>query len=36
MMNATLTLDKRAMDGIHGAKFLAELKERLESPVAIR
>jgi pyruvate dehydrogenase E2 component (dihydrolipoamide acetyltransferase) len=32
MMNLTLTIDHRAMDGVQGAKFLAEIKERLEKP----
>jgi pyruvate dehydrogenase E2 component (dihydrolipoamide acetyltransferase) len=30
IMNLTLTVDHRAMDGVQGAKFLAEIKERLE------
>jgi pyruvate dehydrogenase E2 component (dihydrolipoamide acetyltransferase) len=30
MMNLTLTVDHRAMDGVQAAKFLAEIKERLE------
>jgi pyruvate dehydrogenase E2 component (dihydrolipoamide acetyltransferase) len=32
LMVMTLTVDHRAMDGILGAKFLAEIKERLENP----
>jgi pyruvate dehydrogenase E2 component (dihydrolipoamide acetyltransferase) len=32
MMNLTLTIDHRAMDGVQGAKFLAEIKGRLEAP----
>jgi pyruvate dehydrogenase E2 component (dihydrolipoamide acetyltransferase) len=32
VMNLTLTIDHRAMDGVQGAKFLAEIKERLEKP----
>ena len=32
MMNLTLTVDHRAMDGVQGAKLLAEIKERLENP----
>jgi pyruvate dehydrogenase E2 component (dihydrolipoamide acetyltransferase) len=30
MMNLTVTVDHRAMDGVQAAKFLAEIKERLE------
>jgi pyruvate dehydrogenase E2 component (dihydrolipoamide acetyltransferase) len=36
MMNLTLTVDHRAMDGVQGAKFLAEIKERLEKPDLLR
>ena len=36
VMNLTLTVDHRAMDGVLGAKFLAEIKERLENPEWIR
>ena len=32
MMSLTLTVDHRVMDGIQGAKFLAEVKARLEKP----
>ena len=32
LMSLTLTVDHRAMDGVLGAKFLAEVKERLENP----
>jgi pyruvate dehydrogenase E2 component (dihydrolipoamide acetyltransferase) len=32
LMNMTLTIDHRVMDGVLGAKFLAEIKERLENP----
>jgi pyruvate dehydrogenase E2 component (dihydrolipoamide acetyltransferase) len=32
MMILTLSVDHRSMDGIQGAKFLAEIKERLEKP----
>lgn len=32
MGNFTLTIDHRCLDGIHGAKFLRELKSRLEEP----
>ncbi|MFB0545937.1 MAG: 2-oxo acid dehydrogenase subunit E2 [Anaerolineae bacterium] len=32
MMSLTLSVDHRSMDGIQGAKFLAEIKERLEKP----
>jgi pyruvate dehydrogenase E2 component (dihydrolipoamide acetyltransferase) len=32
MMSSTLTVDHRAMDGVQGAKFLAEITRRLESP----
>ena len=36
VMNLTLTVDHRAMDGVLGSKFLAEIKERLEKPDWIR
>jgi len=36
VMSLTLTVDHRAMDGVLGAKFLAEVKERLENPDWIR
>jgi pyruvate dehydrogenase E2 component (dihydrolipoamide acetyltransferase) len=36
MMNLTLTVDHRVMDGVQGAKFLAEIKERLEKPDLLR
>ena len=36
MMNLTLTVDHRAMDGVQGAKFLAEIKERLERSDLLR
>jgi pyruvate dehydrogenase E2 component (dihydrolipoamide acetyltransferase) len=32
MMSLTLTIDHRSMDGVQGAKFLAEIKERIEEP----
>ncbi len=32
MINLTLTIDHRVMDGIQGARFLAEVKEYLEKP----
>jgi pyruvate/2-oxoglutarate dehydrogenase complex dihydrolipoamide acyltransferase (E2) component len=32
-MSLTLAVDHRAMDGIQGAKFLGELKERIEQPL---
>ena len=32
MMRLTLTVDHRVMDGVQGAKFLAEVKARLEKP----
>ena len=32
LMNLTLTVDHRSLDGIHGARFLALIKERLEKP----
>ncbi len=32
MMNLTLSIDHRTMDGVQGARFLAEIKERLEKP----
>jgi pyruvate dehydrogenase E2 component (dihydrolipoamide acetyltransferase) len=31
-MSLTLTIDHRSMDGIQAAKFLAEIKERIEKP----
>jgi len=36
MMNLTLTVDHRVIDGVQGARFLAEIKERLESPDTFR
>jgi len=36
VMSLTLTVDHRAMDGVLGAKFLTEIKERLENPDWIR
>jgi pyruvate dehydrogenase E2 component (dihydrolipoamide acetyltransferase) len=32
MMSLTLTIDHRVMDGVQGAQFLAEVKDRLEKP----
>jgi pyruvate dehydrogenase E2 component (dihydrolipoamide acetyltransferase) len=32
MMSMTLSVDHRSMDGIQGAKLLAEIKERIEKP----
>jgi pyruvate dehydrogenase E2 component (dihydrolipoamide acetyltransferase) len=32
MMSLTLTVDHRSMDGVQGAKFLAEVKERIKKP----
>ena len=32
MMSLTLTSDHRSMDGVQGAKFLAEIKEKIEKP----
>jgi pyruvate dehydrogenase E2 component (dihydrolipoamide acetyltransferase) len=32
MMNLTLTVDHRAMDGLQGAQFLADIKNRIEKP----
>jgi pyruvate dehydrogenase E2 component (dihydrolipoamide acetyltransferase) len=32
LLGLTLTVDHRVMDGIQGARFLAEIKERLEKP----
>jgi pyruvate dehydrogenase E2 component (dihydrolipoamide acetyltransferase) len=32
MMSLTLTVDHRSMDGVQGARFLAEVKERIEKP----
>jgi pyruvate dehydrogenase E2 component (dihydrolipoamide acetyltransferase) len=36
VMSLTLTVDHRVMDGVVGAKFLAEIKERLEKPDLLR
>jgi len=36
MMNLTLTLDHRVIDGVQGARFLAEIKGRLENPDTFR
>ncbi len=36
MMNLTLTVDHRVIDGVQGAGFLAEIKERLENPDTFR
>jgi pyruvate/2-oxoglutarate dehydrogenase complex dihydrolipoamide acyltransferase (E2) component len=35
MMNMTLSIDHRSLDGMHGAKFLMLVKERLEQPYLI-
>ncbi len=35
MMNLTLSIDHRSLDGMQGAKFLAMVKERLEQPYLI-
>jgi pyruvate dehydrogenase E2 component (dihydrolipoamide acetyltransferase) len=35
LMNLTLTVDHRVMDGLQGARCLAEIKERLETPYFI-
>jgi len=32
MMSLTLTVDHRALDGVQGARFLGEVKERIEKP----
>jgi pyruvate dehydrogenase E2 component (dihydrolipoamide acetyltransferase) len=32
MISLTLTIDHRVLDGIQGARFLAEVKEYLEKP----
>jgi len=32
MMSLTLSVDHRSMDGVQGAKFLGEVKERIEQP----
>jgi len=32
MLSLTLAVDHRSMDGVQGAKFLAEVKERVEQP----
>jgi pyruvate dehydrogenase E2 component (dihydrolipoamide acetyltransferase) len=36
MMKLTLTVDHRVVDGIQGATFLTEIKERLEKSDAFR
>jgi pyruvate dehydrogenase E2 component (dihydrolipoamide acetyltransferase) len=36
MLNLTLTIDHRVMDGVQGAKFLTEIKECLEKPDSLR
>jgi len=35
MVTLSLTVDHRAMDGLHGAKFLADLKAIIEEPGAL-
>ena len=35
VMNMTLTLDHRVVDGVTGAKFLQTLKENLENPLKL-
>ena len=35
IMNMTLSIDHRSLDGMQGAKFLAMVKERLEQPYLI-
>lgn len=32
LMNLTLSVDHRSLDGIQGSRFLADIKERLENP----
>jgi pyruvate dehydrogenase E2 component (dihydrolipoamide acetyltransferase) len=32
LMNLTLSVDHRSLDGIQGSRFLADVKERLENP----
>jgi pyruvate dehydrogenase E2 component (dihydrolipoamide acetyltransferase) len=32
MMSLTLTIDHRSMDGVQGAKFLGEIRQRIEEP----
>ena len=36
IMSLTLTVDHRVVDGIQGARFLAEIKERLEKSDSLR
>jgi pyruvate dehydrogenase E2 component (dihydrolipoamide acetyltransferase) len=36
VMSLTLMVDHRVMDGVVGAKFLKEIKERLEKPDLLR
>ena len=31
-MSLTLSVDHRSLDGVQGAKFLAEIKDRIEKP----
>jgi pyruvate dehydrogenase E2 component (dihydrolipoamide acetyltransferase) len=32
MISLTLTIDHRSMDGVQGAKFLGEIRQRIEEP----
>jgi pyruvate dehydrogenase E2 component (dihydrolipoamide acetyltransferase) len=35
MMSLTLTIDHRSMDGVQGARFLAEIKRGIEKPYSL-
>jgi pyruvate dehydrogenase E2 component (dihydrolipoamide acetyltransferase) len=35
LMNLTLTVDHRVLDGLQAARFLAELKEKIEKPYSV-
>ena len=32
LLNLTLTVDHRVLDGLHAARFLADLKQKIEKP----